>query len=99
MRWCDTPWAESGTEAYRPLNMKKKHNFFIEKYLVPVALCLLNICLVHVVYVYAAGPMYPALSKLTVTVTLVLLAGSLAFKKKTFLASSILLYAIVVIVV
>ena len=99
MRWCDTQWAESETEAYKPLKMKKKHNFFIEKYLVPVALCLLNICLVHVVYVYAAGAMYPALSKITVTLALVLLAGSLVFKKKSFLASSILLYAIVVIVV
>jgi hypothetical protein len=78
--------------------MKKKHNVFIEHYLVPIALFLLNIGLVHVVYAYAEGTM-SGLSKVALTLTLVLLAGSLVFKKKIFLASSILLYAIVAIVV
>jgi len=98
MRWCDTLRAGSGKEAFNPLKMKKKHNAFIEHYLIPVALFLLNICLVHVVYVYTAGTM-SMLSKVALTLTLALLAGSLVFKKKVLLASSILLYAIVAIVV
>lgn len=97
MRWCDTFRAGSRKEAFNLPKMKKKHNAFIEHYLIPIALCLINICLVHVVYVYAAGTM-SMLSKVVLTLTLVLLGGSLVFKKKVLLASSILLYAIVAIV-
>jgi len=78
--------------------MKKKHNSFIEHYLIPLALFLFNICLVHVVYVYAAGPMYSVQSKVTITLAFILLAGALVLKRKSLLATSILLYAIVVIV-
>lgn len=79
--------------------MKKKHNTLIEHYLVPIALIVLNICLVHAVYLYAAGPAYSLLSKLVMTFTLALLAAALIFKTRSLLATSILLYAIVVIVV
>lgn len=98
MRWCDTFRTGSGKEASSRLKMKKKHNAIIEHYLLPVALFLLNICLVHVVYAYATGSM-SLLSKLALTLTLVLLAGSLLFKKKVLLTSSILLYVIVAIAV
>ena len=77
--------------------MKKHHNVFIEHYLVPAALFLLNICLVHVVYVYSAGSMYSLESKAILTLVLLAMAGSLAFKKKGLLVSSIFFYAIVVI--
>jgi hypothetical protein len=77
--------------------MKKKHNFFIEKYLIPVALCLLNICLVHAVYLYASGPAYSATAKLFMTFTLALLAAALILRTRSLLASSILFYLIVVI--
>ena len=78
--------------------MKKKHHTIIEHYLVPIALIVLNICLVHAVYLYAAGPAYSLSTKLVITFTLALLAAALIFKTRSLLTTSILLYAIVVII-
>ena len=79
--------------------MKKKHNAFTEHYLVPVALFLLNICLVHVIYAFVAGSTYSPVNKIALAATFVLMASSLLFKKQVLLASSILFYALVVIAV
>jgi len=75
---------------------KKKQNTLIEHYLIPTALFVLNTCLVHVIYLYASGPIYSFPTKLIMTLSLILLGASLIFKTKTLLTSSILLYAIVV---
>jgi hypothetical protein len=79
--------------------MKKKHNTFVEHYLVPIALFVLNICLVHVVYLFAAGTVYSVTAKVTMTLTLILMGASLVFKKKSLLAGAVLLYAIVAILI
>lgn len=79
--------------------MKKKHNTLIEHYLIPIALIMLNICLVHVVYLYASGPIYSVPVKFVMTLTLILMAAALIFKTKSLLAGSILVYAIVVSVI
>jgi hypothetical protein len=42
--------------------------------------------------------MYSVQSKVTITLAFILLAGALVLKRKSLLATSILLYAIVVIV-
>ena len=79
--------------------MKKKHNAFMEHYLVPGALFLFNICLVHIIYIFATGAMYSLVSKVALTLAFALLASSLMFKKQVLLAASILFYALVVVVV
>jgi hypothetical protein len=79
--------------------MKKKHNAFMEHYLVPGALFLFNICLVHMIYTFAAGSKYSLVSKVALTLAFALLASSLGFKKQLLLAGSILLYTLIVVFV
>lgn len=79
--------------------MKKKHNTFVEHFLVPITLFVLNVCLVHVVYLYAAGSLYSVTAKVTMTLTLILMGASLIFKQKSLLTVAVLLYAIVAILI
>jgi hypothetical protein len=75
--------------------MKKKHNGFTEHYLIPAVLFLLNICLVHLIYAFVAGSMYSYISKIALAVAFVLLGSSLLFKRQVLLASSMLFYTLV----
>ena len=77
--------------------MKKRRHALTEHYLVPAVLFLLNICLVHLIFVWVAGPVYSPANKMALAVTLALLGSSLLFKKRILLTGSILFYALVVI--
>jgi hypothetical protein len=74
--------------------MKKEHNAVTERYLVPVVLFLLNICLAQVIHAFAFGST-PLPYRIMLVVAVVLLGGSLCFKKKILLTGSILFYGAV----
>lgn len=73
--------------------MKKTHNAFTEHYLIPAVLFLLNICLAHVIHAFVTGS--TSLTRIALTVALVLLGSSLLFKKQFLLTGSILFYSLV----
>lgn len=79
--------------------MKKSHHVLTEHYLVPATLFLLNISLAHVIYAFMAESTYSTVGKIAVTVSFVLMGGSLFYKKQLLLAGSMLLYLLVALTI
>lgn len=78
--------------------MKKRQHIVIEHYLVPAALFVLNICLIHLVYVLATGN-WQNNRWYTATLAVALLTGciSLRVKRKGYLFFSIAFYLVLLL--
>lgn len=76
--------------------MKKTYSSLAEHYLVPAVLFLLNVCLAHLVYAFAASS-YSAADKIIVTMAMILFCAALLFKGKTFLVTAIAGYSMAVL--
>jgi hypothetical protein len=76
--------------------MKKTYSSFAEHYLVPAVLFLLNVCVAHLIYAFAASSYSPA-EKIILTLAFILFGAALLFKGKVLLGGSVVCYTVVVI--
>lgn len=74
---------------------KKKHHALTEHYLIPAALFVLNICVVHVAYALSTGSWVSLWHLVALTAGLVTLVGALILKNRSFLYCSIACYLMV----
>lgn len=77
------------------MKAKKAHQTLLEHYLVPVALFLLNINLVHVIYAYSTGNWNNHWHLIALTTAFVALGSALMLKNANYLILSILYYIVV----
>ncbi|WP_257657424.1 hypothetical protein [Parapedobacter lycopersici] len=76
----------------------KQQHIVIEHYLVPAGLFLLNICLIHLVYVFATDGWQREWYTAALTVSFLMLSTSLLAKRKGYLFLSIAFYLVLLLV-
>jgi len=77
--------------------MKKKQHVLIEHYLIPAVLFMLNICLVHFVYLLVAGIGHNIAYAAALAIALLAMGGALLLKRKSYLIFSIAFYLLLLL--
>lgn len=78
--------------------MKKKQHVLIEHYLIPAVLFMLNICLVHLIYILAIDDRHSMVAYVTtLAIALLALGSALLLKRKSYLIFSIAFYLLLLV--
>ncbi len=73
----------------------RKYDAIAEHYLLPAVLFSLNFCLVHLVYAFTPGSLYPFPARAVLAASFLLLGASLIRRQRLFLALSVLFYCLI----